>query len=111
MPAYYYYVGIALIALVTALIRFFPFIVFKGEGEDLPENIKYMGQVLPPAIMITLVVYNLRKTQLGQSPYGLPELLAMISIIIFHFRFKNTFLSILLGTVIYMVLLRIAWPF
>lgn len=106
MPAYYYYAAIALIALVTGLIRIFPFLVFKGEG-DLPENMRYLGQVLPSAIMITLVVYNLRNTKVTISPYGLPEFLTVFLLVLFHLRFKNTFLSILLGTVIYMVLLRL----
>lgn len=37
---------IAVIALVTALLRFLPFLIF-GEGRTTPPLVTYLGQVLP----------------------------------------------------------------
>ena len=49
---------IAVMASVTILLRFLPFILFD-HGEQLPEWISYLGKVLPPAIMSMLLVYCL----------------------------------------------------
>ncbi len=48
-------------ALVTAALRFAPFIVWSGERKT-PEYIVWLGNVLPYAIMAMLVVYCLRNT-------------------------------------------------
>ena len=47
---------IAVMAAVTILLRFLPFILFD-HGEQLPGWISYLGKVLPPAIMSMLLVY------------------------------------------------------
>ena len=46
---------IAVVALVTALLRFLPFLIF-GENRTTPPLITYLGQVLPFAIMGMLVI-------------------------------------------------------
>ena len=53
------WVLIAVIALVTALLRFLPFIVFNGKIKT-PRIIEKLGKVLPYAIMGMLVVYCLK---------------------------------------------------
>ena len=47
---------IAVTALVTIVIRAIPFVLFGGDKE-LPASVRYLGQVLPPAIMAALVIY------------------------------------------------------
>ena len=51
--------AVAVIALVTAGIRFLPFAVFRG-GKQTPALIEKLGRVLPYAIMGMLVVYCLK---------------------------------------------------
>ena len=53
---FYLIIAIAVIAIVTLLTRAVPFLIF-GKRE-LPQLIKYMGNVLPPAIMIILNFVN-----------------------------------------------------
>ncbi len=88
---------------VTALIRFLPFLLFRKQA---PAPILYLGRVLPPAIMMMLVVYCLKSVSLFSGTHGLPELLAILAVILVHKWKHNTLLSILIGTVLYMVLVQ-----
>ena len=65
---------IAVMASVTILLRFLPFILFD-HGEQLPEWISYLGKVLPPAIMSMLLVYCLRNIDFFDVKHGFPELI------------------------------------
>ena len=59
-------------AIVTWLTRAIPFLIFGNR--ELPEKVKYLGGVLPPAIMIILVVYCLRNINFKNINSFLPEL-------------------------------------
>ena len=96
---------IAVIAIVTWALRAFPFLLFGNR--PLPKMIHYLGKVLPPAIMTVLVIYCLRDTSIGQFPYGVPELVACILIVILQVFRKNMYLSIIVGTAFYMFLIRV----
>ena len=97
---------IAVMALVTALLRFLPFWIF-GEGRKTPKLIAYLGQVLPYAIMGMLVVYCLKDVSLTSAPFGLPELLGCAAVAGLHIWKRNTLLSIGGGTAIYMLLIQL----
>ena len=97
--------AIAVIAAVTGALRAFPFLLFGSR--PLPKTIQYLGKVLPPAIMTVLVIYCLRGTDFTRSPYGFPELAACLIIIVLQVIKKNMYLSIIAGTVCYMILIRV----
>ncbi|MBR2223800.1 MAG: AzlD domain-containing protein, partial [Christensenellaceae bacterium] len=63
-------------------------------------------RVLPFAIMGMLVVYCLRNTALFAAPYGIPELIACLSVVLLHIWKRNSLLSIGGGTLIYMLLVQ-----
>ena len=67
---------IAVAAVCTFLTRALPFMIFKN-AEALPRKIVYLGNVLPMAIMLCLIIYCVRNTSFFQYPYGLPELLGI----------------------------------
>ena len=92
---------VAVVAGVTILIRFLPFLVFH---KGTPEVVLYLGQVLPYAIMGMLVVYCLKNVSIFQSPYGLPEGIAVLLVVLLHKWKHNTLLSIGAGTIGYMLL-------
>ncbi len=104
MNSTYIYSVIVTVALMTMLIRFLPFIVFKN---NVPKIVEYLGDVLPYSIMAMLVVYCLRNIDiLGQS-HGLPEIIASLFVVLIH-KFKhNLLLSVVCGTVVYMFLINI----
>jgi len=101
--------SVGVIAVVTWLIRALPFAVFGGKKE-LPKLVTYLGDVLPAAIMIILVVFCLRNATWTVFPYGLAELISIALVVLMQVWKKNTFISILVGTVCYMVLIRTVFP-
>lgn len=97
---------IAVCTLCTMLTRAIPFIVFS-DSSKVPKIILYLGKVLPPAVIATLVVYALRNTAVTTFPYGIPELCGVLCAGLLHALFKNSFISIGVATVLYMVLIRV----
>jgi branched-subunit amino acid transport protein AzlD len=89
----------------TVITRFLPFILFPS-NRMTPPYILYLGRVLPYAVMGLLVVFCLKDVSLAIAPHGIPEGLAMLSILGLHIWRKNVLLSIGLGTVIYMALIQ-----
>ena len=96
---------VAVIAVVTALLRFLPFLIFGGSWQ-MPESIRYLSGVLPYAVMGMLVVYCLRNVNLFSGSHGIPELLACLAVVVLHIWKRNTLLSIAVGTVFYMVMVQ-----
>lgn len=95
---------ILVIAAITFSLRAAPFILFRT-GKT-PEVVSYLGSVLPPAVMGMLIVYSLRNVSVLDAPFGIPELLAVAAVAGLHLWRRNTLLSILGGTVLYMVLIQ-----
>lgn len=99
---------VAVMALVTAGLRFLPFLIF-GEKRPTPRLITYLGKVLPYAIMGMLVVYCLKSASPLEYPYALPELIGCACVVLLHLWKRNTLLSIGGGTVCYMLLLQLVF--
>lgn len=96
---------IILIAFITFLTRVSPFILFPANKET-PKYIVYLGSVLPYAIIAMLVVYCVKEVSISTFPFGLPELIAIIVIVIIHIWKRNSLLSIGGGTIFYMSLVQ-----
>ncbi|MBQ1491698.1 MAG: AzlD domain-containing protein [Blautia sp.] len=97
---------IAVMSAVTILLRFLPFLVFRGET---PSYISYLGRVLPAAIIGMLVVYCLKDVSLLSAPHGIPEFLAVALVAAVQVVKRNALLSILAGTLGYMVLIQMVF--
>ncbi len=98
-------ITIAAVVAGTMLTRFIPFIVFPS-GKKIPDTVKYLGGVLPYAVMGLLVVYSLKDVSLFSGSHGIPEALALILICVLHVWKRNMLLSIGAGTVLYMFLVQ-----
>ena len=96
---------IAVCALVTAGLRFLPFLIF-GENRKTPEIVAYLGKVLPFAIMGMLVVYCLKDVSIISAPFGIPEAIGCATVAGLHVWKRNTLLSIGAGTIAYMLLVQ-----
>lgn len=94
---------IAVMAVVTMLLRFLPFLIFR---KQTPAYISYLGKVLPSAIIGMLVIYCLKDISLAVPPHGLPELIAAACVVGLQAWKRNSLLSILSGTLVYMVLIQ-----
>ena len=97
---------VAVAAAVTIALRFAPFLIFSGSRET-PPLVLYLGKVLPAAIMGMLVVYCLRGASFAALSGWLPALLASLAVVGLHVWKRSSLLSILGGTVRYMLLIRL----
>ncbi len=95
---------IAAVVLGTMTTRFLPFLVFP-EGKQPPPFVRYLGTVLPAAVMGLLVIFCL-KDAIFTTWHGLPEIIAILAVGLLHRWKKNIFLSIAGGTILYMVLVQ-----
>lgn len=96
---------IVTIAVATFLTRVIPFALFPN-SEKTPKYIVYLGNVLPFSIIGMLIIYCLKEVSIGQVPYGLPELISIGMVVLFHKWRKNTLLSIGTGTILYMAIVQ-----
>lgn len=96
---------IAICVGCTILERGLPFLIFR-KGE-IPSLIRYLGKVLPLAIMATLVVYCLRGTTFDAVANFIPQIVAVVATVGIHLWKRNTLLSVFGGTAIYMCLVQL----
>ena len=68
--------SIAVMAGVTFLTRFLPFLLFDRGGKP-PRIVLYLGRVLPPAIIMMLIIYCLRNVSFTSASHGIPELVCV----------------------------------
>jgi len=99
---------IAVMALVTAATRFLPFWLLGDKGET-PPFLRYLGQVLPYAIMGMLVVYCLKDVSPATLSSVLPAAAGVAVTAGLHLWKHNTLLSILGGTALYMFLVQMVF--
>ena len=108
MPDLYAVSLIAIAVVVTALLRFLPFLIL-GEKRKTPHFIEHLGKVLPYAIMGMLVVYCLKDVRLTAAPFGIPEAIGCAAVALLHIWKRNTLLSIGAGTLCYMLLVQLVF--
>ena len=97
---------VLVMAAVTWLLRFLPFLVFRRR---VPAYVAYLGRVLPAAIIGMLVVYCLKDVDPAAAPHGLPELIAGAMVVALQCWRRNSLASILGGTVAYMALVQLVF--
>ena len=97
--------AIAIIVLVTALTRFLPFILLSN-SKKTPKIIDKLGKLLPFAIMGMLVVYCLKDISFTSVSGFLPAIIGCIIVAALYIWKRNTLLSIIVGTVSYMLLVQ-----
>ena len=101
---------VAVSALVTLLLRAFPFMVFGRKGQ-MPASVKKVADLLPAAIMGVLVIYCVKTDILsitgGITSSFIASFVAIVFVVLVHLLRRNTLISIAVGTIIYMVLIRV----
>lgn len=101
-------VAIVIMAVITISLRLAPFVLFK-DHEKTPKAVLYLGDVLPSAIIAMLVIYCLRNVSLFSSPFGIPEIIACAIVAILQYWKENIIISLVGGTVIYMILIQLVF--
>ena len=102
------FIMILAIAAGTIVTRFLPFVLFP-ENKKTPKFVIYLGKVLPTAMIGLLVVYCLKGVSVVTAPFGIPELIAIVCVVVLHLWKRNVLISISVGTVVYMVLVQVVF--
>ncbi len=96
---------IAVAAVCTFATRLVPFALFGGKKE-VPKFVKYLGDILPVAIIGILIVYCLKDFAKGDMHYIIPQTIAVAVTAGMHLWKRNTLLSIAVGTIGYMLMIH-----
>lgn len=96
------------VAVTTFATRAVPFLIFP-KGKPVPKMVEYLGTVLTPAVIGMLVIYCLKDTAVRSAPYGIPEAVAVLAVVVLHVWRRNNLLSIGVGTVLYMFLVQVVF--
>ncbi|WP_089610436.1 AzlD domain-containing protein [Dehalobacterium formicoaceticum] len=99
-------ITIGVVVFGTMLTRFLPFILFP-ENKPTPKYVQYLGKVLPSAVLGMLVIYCLKDVNILTGSHGVPELIAIVVIVVLHFWKKQMLISIAGGTIVYMLLVQL----
>lgn len=98
-------ITILMVILGTMLTRFLPFLLFPA-GRPTPKYLQYLGKVLPAAVFGLLVIYCLKNVSIFTGNHGIPEVIAIVVVIVLHLWKRQMLLSIAGGTVCYMLLVQ-----
>lgn len=98
-------VTIVILAVITFMTRALPFLVFPA-GKPTPKYIQYLGKALPLAVFGMLVVYCLKDVRWLDGSHGIPEILGIAAVVLMHLWRRQLFLSMAVGTAVYMILIR-----
>lgn len=96
-------ITIGMVVLGTMMTRFIPFILFPS-GRSTPPYVHYLGKVLPAAALGLLVIYSMKDVSLLAGNHGVPELISVTIVALFHIWRRNMLLSIASGTIVYMLI-------
>ncbi len=96
---------IVVMGLAVLATRIVPVLIF-GRGEKVPEFIMYLGRVVPYTAMGLLIVYCLRDVPVLEAPHGLPEVISLAVVTLTYLWKRNSILSVVIGTALYMFLVQ-----
>lgn len=109
MPDYRHALIIILVmGFMTLATRILPVLIF-GRGEKVPDYIMYLGRVVPYTAMGLLIVYCLRDVPVLEAPHALPEAASLAVVVLTYLWKRNSILSVVIGTVLYMVLVQMVF--
>lgn len=96
---------VIIIALTTFATRFLPFLIFP-EGKKIPKTVDYLERVLPFAMIGMLIVYCFKDVRPFAPPYGLPEWIASVVLVLIYKLTRKMILTIGGGLIAYMILVQ-----
>ncbi len=98
-----------IVMLVCMAIVYFerslPWLLFGKKG--MPKALKVLADLLPAALMATLVVYGLKDLPTSDMSTAAALIVASVFTGCIHYWKKNTILSVFTGTIVYVVLLNV----
>lgn len=105
MTTGYIVAALAVIAVITYLLRAAAFIVLRKVA-DRPVVVE-TGRVMPIGVMIILVAYTLTDVTSGSFLGWVPALAGMLVTFLLHVKWSNSLVSIVAGIATYATLLHV----
>ncbi len=102
----YIIVAIVISAVVTIFTRALPFIFFRSKRKVGPA-LSFIAKTLPVAVITILIVYSISGITFGSIHGWLKEVLGILFVVLLHLIKRNTLLSVLGGTLFYMLLIQL----
>ena len=99
-------ITVLIVALVTAGLRFAPFLLFP-KGKHAPAFVTWLGKQLPRAAMAMLLVYCLKDMNAAAASSFVPAAMGVLATVLLHVWKREMMLSIAGGTFLYMLLIRL----
>ena len=99
------FVMIVMVALMTLMLRAFPFVLFSGK-KQLPDLMVRLEKQLPCAVMVLLVVYCIKGVSFSNTSSWVSTFAGVAVTALVHLKKKNVLLSILAGTLVYMMFVQ-----
>jgi len=100
------FLTVMIVALVTLATRAAAFILFPA-GKRAPAFITWLSGQLPRAVMAMLLIYCLKDLSFSTAAGFLPALLSVLATALLHLWRRQMMLSIVGGTALYMLLIRL----
>ena len=100
----YIFEAILVMSLAMLILRFLPFIFLSNKNS---KTLMKLGNILPSAIVAMLVVYCLKDLKISFDFKILPAIVGVFITAILQYLKRNMLISIVAGTVCYMVLLQV----
>ncbi len=91
-------------ALITFATRLLPFAFFRNK--QVPQVLTSLETGLPTMIMVLLAMNCLKNIEWSFYPHGLPEIICIIIVGVLHIYKQNALISILSGTLVYVLLVH-----
>lgn len=92
-------------SIATMITRFLPYILLKKRSDN--KTLIFLQKNMGLFIIIILLIYALKSTNLLKFPYGFNEIFSLILALLLQIKTKNALLSIVLPTIVYMLLIKI----
>ncbi|MEI6386939.1 MAG: AzlD domain-containing protein [Spirochaetota bacterium] len=99
-------ISITAMGAVTLACRATPFILFRSGS--MPPVLSYLQRYMPAMIMLALVLNSYKTLDVLHAPWGLVYIVPGLVVAAFHAWKRNALLSIIAGTALHMLLLRLA---
>jgi len=93
-----------IVALITFTTRLLPFAFFRNK--QVPQALSSLETGLPVMIMVLLAMNCLKNVEWTSYPHGLPEIICIIIVGVLHLYKRNALISILSGTLVYVLLVH-----
>ena len=95
-------IAAVIMALIIIACRALPFLFFSGRKP--PAFLGFVEVYMPAIAMTVLAISSYTAIKWADSPHGLPELIAGALVVVLHWWKRNALLSILGGTLLFMLL-------